>query len=133
MSLHVDDKGRKNRAAPALVLMHFLGGSGREWDEVVAQLGRGYRTVRWICRGLAGVCGRGRLHRERDGGCGSWRAVSSRGSKRYVLVGHSMSGKVAMVLARRAADAGDKRLRRAGAGGAFAAGAGADGRKTNAA
>jgi hypothetical protein len=38
------------------------------------------------------------------------KAITAAGVERYILVGHSMSGKVTMVLARRLADAGDASL-----------------------
>jgi pimeloyl-ACP methyl ester carboxylesterase len=41
----------------ALVLMHFLGGSGREWDEVVAQLDGACKTVRIDLPGFGGSAG----------------------------------------------------------------------------
>ena len=87
----------------ALVLMHFLGGSGREWDEVVTALGQEQRTVAVDMPGFGGSAAmtdfsvfemadvvEAMLGRLKLG--------------RYVLVGHSMSGKVAMVLARRFLD-----------------------------
>ena len=101
---------------PALVMMHFLGGSTREWDEVVALLGPEYKTVRIDLPGFGGSAGEtgytvsamaDAVHE----------AVCAAGVEEYVLVGHSMSGKVSMVLARRAQDAGFARAAEKGCSG----------------
>ena len=90
---------------PALVMMHFLGGSTREWDEVVALLGPEYKTVRIDLPGFGGSAG------ETGYGVAAMadavhQAVCAAGVEEYVLVGHSMSGKVSMVLARQCAGCG---------------------------
>ena len=95
--------------APVLVLMHFLGGSTREWDEVVPLLGGGLRTVRLDLPGFgdsAAIEGYS-VEAMADFVEASLRAADL---DRFLLVGHSMGGKVAMVLARRFEDAGDSRL-----------------------
>ena len=87
---------------PTLVMMHFLGGAAREWNEVRALLAPiecialdlpgfgeaagipGY-SVEHMADAVADLLGHLKL-------------------ERYLLVGHSMSGKVAAVLARRLAD-----------------------------
>ncbi len=93
----------------ALVLMHFLGGSGREWDEVVEQLDGAYKTVRIDLPGFGGSAGiPGYSIEEMADAVAA--TIEAAGLQRYVLVGHSMSGTVAMVLARRAQDAADERL-----------------------
>jgi pimeloyl-ACP methyl ester carboxylesterase len=93
----------------ALVLMHFLGGSGREWDEVVAQLDGACKTVRIDLPGFGGSAGiPGYTIDEMADAVAA--TIDAAGLQRYVLVGHSMSGTVAMVLARRAQDAADERL-----------------------
>ena len=86
-------------------MMHFLGGSTREWDEVVALLGPEYRTVRVDLPGFGGSAGEtGYSVSEMADAVHA--AIVAAGLEEYVLVGHSMSGKVSMVLARRAQDAG---------------------------
>jgi pimeloyl-ACP methyl ester carboxylesterase len=93
----------------ALVLMHFLGGSGREWDEVVAQLDGACKTVRIDLPGFGGSAHvPGYTIDEMADAVAA--TIEAAGLRRYVLVGHSMSGTVAMVLARRAQDAADERL-----------------------
>ena len=97
MALHVTQDGEEN-ARPALVLMHFLGGSGREWDEVVALLGPACCTLRVDLPGFGGSAGE--TGYTVDEMANAVHAAVA-GLQSYVLVGHSMSGKVAMVLARR--------------------------------
>jgi pimeloyl-ACP methyl ester carboxylesterase len=105
--LHTTIEGPNDTTA--LVLMHFLGGSGREWDEVVAQLGVAYKTVRIDLPGFGGSADiPGYTIEEMADAAAA--TIEAAGLKRYVLVGHSMSGTVAMVLARRAQDAADERL-----------------------
>ena len=100
LATKISGNGRAGR--PALVLMHFLGGSGREWDEVVGLLGDGYRTMTVDLPGFGGSAGvTGYSVAEMADAVEG--AVREFGAERYVLVGHSMSGKVAMVLARREA------------------------------
>lgn len=93
----------------ALVLMHFLGGSAREWDEVVALLDGSCKTVRVDLPGFGGSADvPGYSIEEMTDSVAE--TIHQAGLNRYVLVGHSMSGTVAMVLARRAQDAADERL-----------------------
>ncbi len=98
MGLHTVIRGEQTDARPALVLMHFLGGSGREWDEVVALLGPTYRTITIDLPGFGGSAGEPGYGVEQMAD-----AVHEVLAKLpcYVLVGHSMSGKLALLLARR--------------------------------
>ncbi|SNT32513.1 Pimeloyl-ACP methyl ester carboxylesterase [Granulicella rosea] len=94
---------QSGESSPALVLMHFLGGSAREWDEVRARLDGKYRCVAIDLPGFgdaAEIPGY-TVAEMADSVALTLRAL---GLDRYVLVGHSMSGKVAAVLARRFAD-----------------------------
>ena len=85
-----------------------MGGSGREWDEVVALLGPGYRTVRVDLPGFGGSAGETGYGVE---AMADAVAEALQGLQSYVLVGHSMSGKVALVLARRSETLQAKELR----------------------
>jgi len=85
---------------PALVLMHFLGGSAREWLEVVAELGDDVRTVAIDLPGFgdsAEIAG----YSVSEMADAVAEVVESLGLERFVLVAHSLSGKVAAVLAGR--------------------------------
>ena len=107
LNMTLEGNGAPDR--PALVLMHFLGGSGREWDETVVQLGPEYMTVRLDLPGFGGSA---------DETGYSVAAMADAVEEtldglhlpRFVLVGHSMSGKVAMLIARRMQSAGARGL-----------------------
>ncbi len=105
--LHRVEDGAED--GPVLVLMHFLGGSTREWDEVVPLLRTDLRVLRLDLPGFgssAALPGYS-VQAMADLVEATLRAADL---DRFLLVGHSMSGKVAMVLARRFEDAGDSRL-----------------------
>ena len=85
---------------PVLFLCHALGGSARAWDGIVAALGNGYECVAIDLPGfgetsaatdmtVAGMV-------EHVAGI-----VRERGAARWLLVGHSMGGKIATLLAAR--------------------------------
>jgi pimeloyl-ACP methyl ester carboxylesterase len=86
---------------PALVFLHYWSGSARTWQRVIDQLGD---QVRWVAlnqRGWGGsiaIDGRYDLAAMADDVEGVVRALDLR---RYVLVGHSMGGKVAQIVAAR--------------------------------
>ena len=86
--------------------MHFLGGSGREWDEVVALLGSSYKTVRIDLPGFGGSAGETGYTVEAMADA-VHEVIAEAALGAYILVGHSMSGKVSAVLARRAENAKD--------------------------
>ena len=94
---------------PAFVLMHFLGGSTREWDEAVLLLGPSHKTLRIDLPGF-GASAEDTRYAVSEMADAVAETIAAAGLKRYVLVGHSMSGKIAMALARRAQDAQDKAL-----------------------
>ena len=89
--------------------MHFLGGSTREWDEVVALLSPRHKTLRIDLPGF-GASAEDIRYTVAEMVDAVAETIMAAGLKRYVLVGHSMGGKVAMLLARRAQDAGDQAL-----------------------
>jgi pimeloyl-ACP methyl ester carboxylesterase len=86
---------------PALVFLHYWGGSARTWHRVIERLGG---RVRWVAidqRGWGGSVatdGRYDLAALADDVESVVRALDLR---RYVLVGHSMGGKVAQIVAAR--------------------------------
>ncbi len=86
---------------PALVFLHYWGGSARTWDPVVACLPAHRRRVLVNQRGWGGSRARdGRYDLEALADDVA-AVVENREIGRYVLVGHSMGGKVAQVLAGR--------------------------------
>jgi pimeloyl-ACP methyl ester carboxylesterase len=84
-----------------LVFLHFWGGSHRSFDQLLARLGDGCRAVSYDHRGSGAA-------RELPGPCGieeladdALTIVAALGLERYVLVGHSMGGKAALLAASR--------------------------------
>jgi pimeloyl-ACP methyl ester carboxylesterase len=86
---------------PALVFLHYWGGSARTWQRVIDRLGGRARRVALDQRGWGGSVatdGRYDLAAMADDVEGVVRAFDLR---RYALVGHSMGGKVAQIVAAR--------------------------------
>ena len=107
--LAVEVYGAARRDAPTLVLMPFLGGTAREWDEVVGLLAADLQLVAIDLPGFGGSAGvAGYTVAEMADSVAA--ALEPLQLASYVLVGHSMAGKVSAVLARRAQDARDDRL-----------------------
>ncbi len=89
-------------SAPTLFLLHFLGGSARAWTEVAQRLAP-RRCVALDLPGFGDAAGLGgRTVAEMADHVAA--AVRAEAPRRWALVGHSMGGKVAAVLARRAED-----------------------------
>src|SRR5581483_6296411 len=93
------------RDAPALVLIHGLGGSTRWWDRVVPMLATSYRVVR------IDLLGHGRSAKPAGGGYAIPQqgrrvglALDRLGITHAVVVGHSTGGAVATALAEQRAD-----------------------------
>ena len=84
---------------PALVFLHYWGGSARTWHRVIERLGSQVRSVAIDQRGWGGSIatdGRYDLAAMADDVERVLRVLELR---RYVLVGHSMGGKVAQIVA----------------------------------
>lgn len=98
-TLRIDDHGGAVHGRPALVFLHYWGGSAATWRKVVACLSGEARCVAVNQRGWGGSTvadGRYDLHSMAD----DVLAVIARlGLGRVVLVGHSMGGKVAQIVA----------------------------------
>ncbi|MBP0606178.1 alpha/beta hydrolase [Burkholderia cenocepacia] len=96
--IHVTQAGQGD---PALVFLHYYGGSSRTWQRVTDLLSSRYRTVATDHRGWgksdapADGYGIADLAADAEG------VIETLGLQRYVLVGHSMGGKVAQFIASR--------------------------------
>ena len=100
---YVSQDGPRN--APALVLIHGLGGSTRWWDPVVPMLARSYRVIR------IDLLGHGRSAKPAGGGYAIpqqgrrvGQALDLLGVKHAIVVGHSTGGYVATALAEQRGD-----------------------------
>ncbi|MGQ4516569.1 alpha/beta fold hydrolase [Streptomyces sp. DW26H14] len=95
------DVYRQGHRGPALVFAHYWGGSAGTWDAVVAKLPPGRATVRFDQRGwgssraLPGPYGLDQLASD------LLAVVAGLALDRFVLVGHSMGGKVCQLAAAR--------------------------------
>lgn len=83
---------------PALVLLHHFGGSSRTWSEVIEHLRPDFHTTALDLRGF-GASSPGESQRVADMVEDVLEVVQHLGLPRYVLTGHSMGGKVALVTA----------------------------------
>ncbi|XUM21553.1 alpha/beta fold hydrolase [Bradyrhizobium oligotrophicum S58] len=96
--IHVEEQGS---GEPTLVFLHYWGGSARTWKHVTAKLAPTHRTVATDHRGWgesdAPASGYA-LADLADDAVGVIRALDL---PRYVLIGHSMGGKVAQLIASR--------------------------------
>lgn len=98
INLHCEDQGSGD---PALVFLHYWGGTSRTWDNVIKALQSEVRTVAFDARGW------GKSDRPESGydivsmANDVEAAIAALELKNYVLVGHSMGGKVAQLLASR--------------------------------
>lgn len=94
--LFVHEQGQ---GEPALVFLHFYGGSSRTWQPVIDQLPARYRCLAYDQRGWgqSGKPATGYGIPELAADATALLAQLGLGS--YVLVGHSMGGKVAQLLA----------------------------------
>lgn len=97
-----ENRLQENRGeAPALVVLHYFGGSGASWDAVVDALPAYHRCI------ALDLCGFGKSHcPDEPMGVEDYadyvlERIRFLALDRYVIVGHSMGGKVAMALAAR--------------------------------
>src|ERR1700728_1412375 len=98
LSIHAEVHGT---AEPALVFLHYWGGTSRTWRKVTAELEGQFKTVAYDARGwgksdktLAG-------YKLVDLADEALLLVKTLGIKQYVLVVHSMGGRVALHIASR--------------------------------
>jgi pimeloyl-ACP methyl ester carboxylesterase len=100
-AIHVTESGD---GAPALLFLHYWGGSSRTWQSVIEQFGGWPRAIALDQRGWGDSVakdGRYDLGAMADDADAVARTL---GLSRYVIVGHSMGGKVAQIVAKRRPD-----------------------------
>lgn len=98
--IQVEDQGA---GSPTLVFLHYWGGSSRTWNEVVAALPARYRTIRPDLRGWGAsqdFAGQASFNLG-DFADDVLGVIAALEVKDYVLVGHSMGGKIAQLIASR--------------------------------
>jgi pimeloyl-ACP methyl ester carboxylesterase len=100
VSIHYVAEG----SGPTVVLVHCLGGDLHYWDVAATDLARGHRVVRLDLAGHGGS-GTDRKTWSIEGFVGDIRAVvEAAGVDRFTLVGHSISGTIALETARELGD-----------------------------
>ncbi|WP_455923619.1 alpha/beta hydrolase [Pseudomonas putida] len=101
--LHVKDQGE---GSPALIFLHYWGGSSSTWDAVVAALPSHWRIVRPDLRGWGNSQQTPPVQQSLSFTLDDFAAdvmaiVDTLGLEHYVLIGHSMGGKIAQLIASR--------------------------------
>lgn len=86
---------------PTLVFLHHFGGSARTWDGVVGRLRAEYDCVAPDLRGFGTASGQGGPFSVAQYADDAADLARRLGLERYVLVGHSMGGKIALAWAAR--------------------------------
>ncbi len=96
--LHVQQAGA---GAPALVFLHYWGGSARTWHPVIARLAPSAHCVAIDHRGWGTSSAPAHGYATADLADDALAVISDLGLDDYIVVGHSMGGKVAQLLATR--------------------------------
>jgi pimeloyl-ACP methyl ester carboxylesterase len=96
IELHVRDQGQ---GEIALFFLHYWGGSSRTWCEVIERLQKDFRCIAYDHRGWGDSDSSSASYRIEDLAHDAQGLIRKLGLIRYVLVGHSMGGKVAQLLA----------------------------------
>ncbi|MPV57477.1 alpha/beta hydrolase [Burkholderia sp. HI2761] len=105
--MHVTTRGTRiytearGSGEPTLLFLHYYGGSSRTWNGVIHGLGGRYRTVGMDHRGWGNSDAPEQGYAIGDLANDVQDVVEALKLERYVIVGHSMSGKVAQLLASR--------------------------------
>jgi pimeloyl-ACP methyl ester carboxylesterase len=89
-------RGRK----PTLVFLHYWGGSARTWDQVIEHLG-GQDAIAYDQRGWGAAASLGGPYSLQQMAADVDTIATRLGLEHVVLVGHSMGGKVAQIVAGR--------------------------------
>ncbi|WP_322012866.1 alpha/beta fold hydrolase [Paraburkholderia sp. J12] len=97
-TIHVSEQGEGDLA---LVFLHYWGGSSRTWDGVMGELSNDYRTLATDHRGWGESEAPTQGYAIADLANDAQNVIEALSLQRYVLVGHSMGGKVAQCLASR--------------------------------
>ncbi|WP_250518819.1 alpha/beta fold hydrolase [Caballeronia sp. ATUFL_M1_KS5A] len=87
-----------------LVFLHYYGGSSRTWDGVAEALTKDFRIVATDHRGWGKSDASAESYGIADLAADAEQVIHSLGLRRYILVGHSMGGKVAQLIASRQPD-----------------------------
>ena len=98
IQINVRERGH---GEPSLVFLHYWGGSSRSWEEVIAYLADQHRSIALDHRGWGESDAPAQGYGISDLANDAQSVIASLELKRYVIVGHSMGGKTAQLLASR--------------------------------
>ena len=98
LSLNVEKGGSGELA---LVFLHYWGGTSRTWNKVVAELKDRFTTVTYDARGWGQSDKSAAGYTLADLADEALSLIQTLGIKSYVLVGHSLGGKVSQLIASR--------------------------------
>lgn len=97
--LHVSEQSGKG---PALVFLHYWGGSSRTWQAVIDALPAGRHTIAPDLRGWGDSdAAENNAYALTDFAADIEHLIAALTLKQYLLIGHSMGGKIAQLLASR--------------------------------
>jgi pimeloyl-ACP methyl ester carboxylesterase len=96
--IHVEEQGSGDLT---LVFLHYWGGSTHTWKYVTASLAKSYRTVALDHRGWGDSDAPATGYTLADHAADALGVIDALGVQRYIVIGHSMGGKVAQFLASR--------------------------------
>jgi pimeloyl-ACP methyl ester carboxylesterase len=98
MALQLELRGA---GSPALVFLHYWGGSSRTWQHVIDALAPEFRTVAIDQRGWGESEAPAEGYALADMADDAQAVIATLDLERYILVGHSMGGKVSQLIASR--------------------------------
>ncbi len=97
--LHVSERPGEG---PALIFLHYWGGSSRTWRAVIDALPAGHRTIAPDLRGWGDSdAAENNAYALTDFAADIEHLIAAMKVQQYILVGHSMGGKIAQLLASR--------------------------------
>lgn len=93
--------GNYNKTRPSLIFLHYFGGSSLAWTEVIEELESDYHCVAPDMRGFGASDALPEKYTVKDYADDVANLIRALEIENYVLIGHSMGGKIAMALAAR--------------------------------
>ncbi len=93
--------GNHNKTHPSLVFLHYFAGSSRAWTEVIEELAKDYHCVAPDLRGFGASDALPENYAVKDYADDVADLIRTLEIENYVLIGHSMGGKIALALAAR--------------------------------
>ncbi len=90
-----------NKTRPTLVFLHYFGGSSRAWTEVIEKLAADFHSVAPDLRGFGASDSMPEKYAVKDYADDVADLVGTLTIENFILVGHSMGGKIALCLAAR--------------------------------